>query len=130
MPDDHLSPDALASLAVTGADEPAHVSSCPECRTDLASLREVIGDLRSLPDPPAVLIEKATSYFRRRQILDDLIRRMIEEPALREQARTRPEKVLREAGLEPDAELIAALREIDRPSGDLARRFAAKTLWY
>ena len=127
MADDHLSPDALASLAVSGEDGPPHLGSCPACRADLTSLQRVVADLRGLPEPPAALLETAKAYFRRRRSVEALIGRLIEDPALREKARTRPETVLRDAGLEPDEDLIEALREIDRPSGDLARRIAAKS---
>lgn len=127
MADDHLSPDALASLAVSGGDGPAHLGSCAVCRSDLASLQRVVADLRALPEPPAALLETAKAYFRRRRSIETLIERLIEDPALREKALTRPESVLRDAGLEPDQDLIEALREIDRPSGDLVRRIAAKS---
>lgn len=129
MGDKHLTPDAAAALALSDAADPPHLASCPECRADVASLRQVVAELRALPDPPAALLETAKAYFRKRRSIDLLIGRLIEDPALREKARAKPEVVLREAGLEPDAELIAALRELDRPSGDLARRIAAKTFW-
>lgn len=127
MADDHLSPEAAAALALGGGEEPPHLLTCAACRGDVASLRQVVDDLRALPDPPAALLETAKTYFRKRRSLDLLIERLIEEPALRQKARTKPEAVLREAGLEPDPDLIAALREMDRPSGDLARRIAAKS---
>lgn len=126
MADDHLSPEQAAALALGGGEEPPHVLSCATCRADVASLRQVIADLRALPDPPSALLETAKAYFRRRQAIDGLIGRLIEDPALREKARVKPEAVLKEAGLEPDADLVAALRELDRPSGDLAKRIAAK----
>lgn len=127
MADDHLSPDMLASLAVSGAEGPAHLGSCAACRGDLASLQRVVADLQALPEPPAHLMETAKAYFRRRRSIEALIEKLIEDPALREKALTRPESVLRDAGLEPDQDLIEALREIDRPSGDLVRRIAAKS---
>lgn len=126
MADDHVSPGAAAALALGGGDEPPHLLSCAICRADVASLRQVVADLRALPDPPAALLETAKAYFRRRRSIGLLIERLIEDVALREKARTKPEAVLREAGLEPDADLVAALREMERPSGDLARRIAAK----
>ena len=126
MADDHLSPEQAAALALGGGEEPGHVLSCATCRADVASLRQVVADLRALPDPPAALLETAKAYFRRRQAIDALIGRLIEDPALREKARVKPEAVLKEAGLEPDADLVAALRELERPSGDLAKRIAAK----
>lgn len=126
MADDHLTPEALAALALGGGEEPPHVLSCALCRADVASLRQVAADLRALPDPPAALLETAKAYFRKRRAIEALIGRLIEDPALREKARVKPESVLKEAGLEPDADLVAALRELERPSGDLARRIAAK----
>jgi hypothetical protein len=127
MGDKHLTPEAAAALAMSGAADPPHLESCPECRADVASLRQVVAELRALPDPPDALLETAKAYFRKRRSIDALIGRLIEDPALREKARLTPEAVLREAGLDPDADLVAALRELDRPSGDLARRIAAKT---
>lgn len=127
MADKHLTPDAAAALALSGAADPPHLASCASCRADVASLRQLVADLRALPDPPAALLETAKAYFRRRRAIDLLIERLIEEPALREKARVKPESVLREAGLDPDDDLVAALRELERPSGDLARRIAAKT---
>ena len=126
MADDHLSPEAAAALALGGGEDPPHVLSCAACRADVASLRQVIEDLRALPDPPAALLETAKAYYRRRRAIDSLVERLIEDPALREKARTKPEAVLKEVGLKPDADLVAALRELHRPSGDLARRIAAK----
>jgi hypothetical protein len=126
MADDHLTPEQAAALALGGSEEPPHVLACASCRAEVASLRQVVADLRALPDPPAALLETAKAYFRRRRAIDGLIGRLIEDPALREKARGKPEAVLKEAGLEPDADLVAALRELDRPSGDLAKRIAAK----
>ena len=126
MANDHLSPEAAAALALSGGEEPPHVVSCPACRADVASLRQVVDDLRALPDPPVALLETAKAYFRKRRTIEGLIERLIDDPALRKKARIQPEAVLREAGLEPDADLIEALRELERPSGDLARRIAAK----
>lgn len=130
MSETHLDPDRLAGLAVSGGNEPAHLTECQICRSDLAELRGVVASLRELPDPPAGLLDAAKAYFRRRRRLEDLIERLISDPALQERARTRPEAVLEEAGLEPVPELIEALRSQGRTSGDLARRIAAKQLWF
>jgi hypothetical protein len=124
--ENHLSPDALAELALSDAEEPPHVAGCASCRADLDALRRIAADLRTVPDAPPELVEAAKAYFRRRRRLDGLIERLIEDPALRAKAAARPADVLSEAGLDPTPELIEALRESGRSSGDLAKRLAAK----
>jgi len=125
----HLSPDLLASIAVTDAEAPPHAAECAECATDLASMRNLVADLRLLPDPPLRLVEAAKSYFSRRRRLDDLIERLVEDPALRAKAASHPEVVLRDAGLEPAADLIEVIRDPGRDPTEVARRLAAKSLW-
>jgi hypothetical protein len=122
----HVDPDALATLAVTGGTTPEHVGGCERCRSDLEGLRETVSGLRALPDPPARLVEAAKRYYRRRRLLDALIERLAEDPALRARAKARPDQVLREAGLEATAELMEALTESDRGTSEVARRIAAK----
>jgi len=129
MKNGHLSPDQLAQLAASGGEDPAHVATCATCRQELASMRRVVADLRALPDPPERLLDAAKAYFRARRRLEDLIERLMDDPALRAKASTRPEAVLREAGLEPTPELLEALRGGEGVSRDLARRLAAKSLW-
>lgn len=129
MPDDHLSPDLLASIASEDAEDPQHMAECPTCRADLDAMRSLVADLRVLPDPPQRLMEAAKSYFRRRRRLDDLIGRLIEDPALRAKASAKPEAVLREAGLEQTPELIEVIRDPGRDPSEVARRLAAKSLW-
>jgi len=130
MPNDHLSPDVLASIAAGDADDPLHVSECDTCRVELGAMRDLVAELRMLPEPPAPLIDAAKAYFRRRRSLDALIERLIEDPALRAKAAARPDAVLREAGFEPSPELIDAIRDPARDSGELTRRLAAKSLWF
>jgi len=129
MPDDHLSSDVLASLAAGDDDVPPHVAGCPTCRADLEAMRRLVTHLRTLPDPPARLVEAAKTYFRRRRLVDDLIVRLIEDPKLRIRAAADPEAVLRDAGLEPSPELIEVIRDPGRDSSEMARRLAAKSLW-
>lgn len=127
MAKNHLSSEQLASLAISDAEDPEHVASCESCRADLDSMRGVVSDLRTLPDPPARLVEAAKAYFQRRRRLEALVERLIEEPALRAKAANKPAEVLKEAGLEPLPELIEMLRDAPgRQSGDLAKRWAAK----
>ena len=128
MDSGHLSEGELARLAVAGSDH-AHVAKCADCATELAALRALVEQLRALPDPPEQLLDAATAFFRRRRALEALLERLTEDPALRAKARAKPEQVLREAGIEPVPELVQALREPGRTSGDLARRIAAKHLW-
>lgn len=130
MPGKHLSPDQLASIAASDAEDPAHAAGCDACRADLEAMRHLVADLRVLPDPPPGLVEAAKSYFRRRRGLEALIERLVEDPALRAKAAKRPEIVLAEAGLEPTAELIEIIRDPGRDSSELARRLAAKSLWF
>ena len=129
MPNNHLSPDLLASIAAEDRDDPEHVAGCPTCRADLDVMRSLVADLRVLPDPPLRLTEAAKSYFRRRRRLDELIGRLIEDPALRAKAAARPEAVLREAGLEQTPELVEVIRDPGRDASEVARRLAAKSLW-
>jgi hypothetical protein len=130
MPSKHLSPDLLASIAATDAVDPAHAAGCDACRADLDAMRRLVAGLRVLPDPPARIVDAAKSYFRRRRSLQDLIERLVEDPALRAKASKRPQVVLRDAGLEPSAELIEIIRDPGRDSSELARRLAAKSLWF
>jgi hypothetical protein len=130
MAKDHLSPDQLASLATADAEDPPHVATCEACRSDLDAMRHLVADLRTLPDPPGRLLDAAKTYFRRRRRLEALIERLVEDPALRAKAASRPEAVLTEAGLEPLPELIEAIRDPGRHPTDLARRLAAKGLWF
>jgi hypothetical protein len=129
MPNNHLSPDLLASIAAEDGEDPPHAAECSVCRADLDAMRNLVSDLRILPDPPVRLIEAAKSYFRRRRLLDDLIGRLIEDPALRAKASAKPEAVLREAGLEQTPELIEVIRDPGRDPSEVARRLAAKSLW-
>jgi hypothetical protein len=129
MPNDHLSPDALASIAAGDSPDPPHVPGCDSCRAELGVMRDLVAELRTLPEPPAALVDAAKAYFRRRRSLDALIERLIEDPALRAKAASKPESVLREAGFDPSPELVEALRDPGRDSGELARRLAAKSLW-
>jgi hypothetical protein len=128
MDRDHLDPDKLAALAVGGGREPAHLASCERCRGELDGLRSLVSELRSRIEVPADLLDAAKEFFRRRRRLDDLIERLASDPALRARARTKPRDVLADAGLEPSPELVEAIRDPDRASGDVARRWAA-TLW-
>jgi hypothetical protein len=125
----HLTSDQLASLAASGASEPAHISSCAACREELDGLRGVVDDLRAMPDPPDQLVEAAKAYFRARRRLEDLIESLLDDPALRAKASARPEAVLRDAGIEPTPELVAAISGARAVSRDLAKRLAAKSLW-
>ena len=125
----HLSPDQLASLAASGAPSPAHLETCAACREELQGLRRVVDDLRAMPEPPHELVEAAKAYFRTRRRLEDLIERLLDDPALRARASAKPEVVLRDAGLEPTPELIAAMRGGSGVSRDLAKRLAAKSPW-
>jgi hypothetical protein len=129
MAKEHLSPDQLASIAASDAEAPSHVATCETCRADLEAMRRLVADLRMLPDPPARLVEAAKTYLRRRRRLEDLIERLVEEPALRAKAAAKPESVLRDAGLEPLPELVEAIRNPRRHSTDLAKRLAAKGLF-
>jgi hypothetical protein len=129
MSNNHLSPDLLASIAAEDAEDPPHAAECATCRADLDAMRSLVADLRVLPDPPVRLVEAAKGYFRRRRRLDDLIGRLIEDPALRAKAAKRPDIVLREAGLEQTPELIEVIRDPGRDPSEVARRLAAKSLW-
>jgi len=128
MRNGHLTPDALASLAASGGEDPTHVLSCPDCREGLTTMRDLVAGLRALPNPPARLVDAAKTYFRTRRRLEDLIGRLLEDPVLRARAGVKPEAVLKDAGLEPTPELIEALRgrEVSR---DLAQRLAAKSFF-
>jgi hypothetical protein len=129
MASDHLTDTELARLALDGREHP-HLTSCSVCAGEVEQLRDVVDRLRAMPDPPDRLLEAATAFYRRRRSLEALIERLAEEPTLLAKAKADPGRVLREAGLEPLPELIEALRETDRGSGDLARRIAAKHLWF
>jgi hypothetical protein len=129
MKSGHLTSDQLASLAASGAPEPAHLTSCAACREELDGLRRVVADLRAMPEPPAALAEAAKTYFRTRRRLEDLIERLLDDPALRAKASARPETVLREAGLDATPELIEAIRGEGGVARDLAKRLAAKSFW-
>jgi hypothetical protein len=128
MASDHLSPEDLARLAVTGEEDP-HVAGCEVCAGELGSFHGVVERLRPLPEPPERLIEAAAAYFGRRRRLEALVERLAEDPALQARARRDPAAVLRDAGLEPLPELLDALSDTGRDPGDLARRIAAKRLW-
>jgi len=125
----HVSSDDLALLAVTGDPEPPHLAECSRCREELEQLRSLVGELRSLPEPPDRLLEAAKSYYRKRRRLEDLVERLAGDPALRKELAAKPQAVLRRAGLEPTPELIEALRDVERAPGAVADRIAAKLLW-
>ncbi|MGH2785392.1 MAG: hypothetical protein ACRDJ1_09020 [Actinomycetota bacterium] len=129
MASDHLTDTELARLALSDRRHP-HVASCPACAAELGQLRGLVGRLRALPDPPERLLDAATEFYRRRRRLEALLERLTDDPAFRAKAKAKPEQVLREAGLDPAPELVEALRETERGSGDLARRIAAKHLWF
>lgn len=129
MKNGHLSADQLASLAASGAAEPSHVASCAACRDELDGLRRVVAELRAMPEPPEELVRAAKTYYRMRRRLEDLIERLLDDPALRAKASAKPDAVLRDAGLEPTPELIDAIRGGRNVSRDLAKRLAAKSLW-
>jgi hypothetical protein len=122
----HLSADQLVSLATSDAEDSPHVATCETCRADLEVMRHLVADLRTLPDPPGRLVEAAKTYFLRRRRLEELIARLVDDPALRARAVAKPSDVLRDAGLEPLPELIEAIRDPGRHSTDLAKRLAAK----
>lgn len=128
MASDHLTDTELARLALDDRGHP-HLDGCDVCTAGLAQLRSLVERLRAMPDPPERLLDAATAFYRRRRSLETLIERLAEDPALQAKAKADPERVLREAGLEPVPELIEALRETERGSGDLARRIAAKQFW-
>lgn len=125
----HLEPDALAAMALDEAAPPAHLAECAQCAGELASFREVSSRLRDLPEPPQSLRRGAEAYFVNRRAMDELIARMIDDPALRARAQASPESVLRDAGIEPAPALIEALRDIERGDAGAARRLAA-SLWF
>jgi hypothetical protein len=128
MASDHLTDTELARLALDGRDH-AHLQDCGVCTAEAEQLGALVDRLRAMPDPPERLLEAATAFFRRRRNLEALLERLTEDAAFRAKTKAKPEQVLREAGLEPVPELIEALRESERPSGDVARRIAAKHLW-
>ena len=121
----HLSDEDLARLALTGEANP-HVAGCPACSAASEAFRVLIGQLQAMPDPPERLITAATGFYRRRRAIEQLLERLTEDVAFRGKARSNPEKVLREFGLEADPELVEVLRAEGRTSGELARRLAAK----
>jgi hypothetical protein len=129
MANDHLNADRLALLAVTGGEEPAHLAGCARCAAELEDLKAVVAHLRALPEAPAHLIDAAKEYYRRRRRFETLVERLSEDPRLRERARSSPEEVLRELGIDPVPALIEALRETARPRAGLAPRLAAKAFW-
>jgi hypothetical protein len=127
----HLGPEELAFVAVSGGPEPGHAAECAACRADLAELRRIVGDLRTLPQPPERLIEEAKAFYVRRRRLEEIVERMASDPAFRAKAIARPEAILREAGLAPVPELIEALRSVEAGSSrELEQRLAAKRLWF
>jgi hypothetical protein len=128
MASDHLSDAELARLALT-AGEHRHLAACEACAAGFEQFRGLIDRLRALPDPPDHLLEAATDFYRRHKRLEALLERLTEDTALRAKARSKPEQVLRDAGLEPVPELVEALRAQGRESGDVARRIAAKHFW-
>lgn len=126
----HLEPDALAALALNeAAVSPAHLAGCERCTAELASLRDLAGRLRELPEPPAALRLGAEAYFLNRRALDGLIERMIDDATLRARAGRDPAAVLRESGLEPSPALIDALRDAERGDAGASERLAA-SLWF
>lgn len=125
----HLEPDALAALALGRAAPPPHLAECAQCAEELASFRDLSTRLRDLPEPPQSLRRGAEAYFVNRRAMDQLIARMIDDPALRARAQASPEAVLRDAGLDPTPALIEALRDIERGDAGAARRLAA-SLWF
>ena len=129
MASDHLSDTELARLALDGR-RSAHVLSCAACAAELDQLTGLVERLRALPDPPERLLDAATEFYRRRRRLEALLERLADDPAYHARAKAKPEQVLREAGLDPTPELVEVLRETERGSGDLARRIAAKHLWF
>lgn len=128
MASDHLSDTELARLALAAGDH-RHLATCRACAAGYRELRGLVGKLEALPDPPARVLETATEFFRRRRRLEGLLERLTEDAAFRAKARAKPEQVLREAGIDPVPELVEALREQSRSSGDAARRIAAKHFW-
>jgi hypothetical protein len=128
MASDHLSDTELARLALVAGDN-QHVAECPPCAAGYRELRDLVGKLEALPDPPAQVLEAATEFYRRRRRLEGLLERLTEDAAFRAKARAKPEQVLRDAGIDPVPELVEALREQGRSSGDAARRIAAKHFW-
>ena len=124
----HLSDTELARLAMNGG-EHRHLAGCAACAEGFRELAGLVGRLRAMPDPPDQLLQAATAFYRRRRRLEVLLERLMDDPALRAKAKAHPEQVLREAGLDPVPELVRALREPGRSSGDLARRIAAKHFW-
>lgn len=128
MASDHLEPEQLADIAVTGEKHP-HLSGCETCEEQLTSFQNLVSRLRELPEPPASLAEAATAYYVRRRRLETLIEQLAERPDLRARARLDPAGVLLGAGLEPIDELIELLADEGRDSGDLASRIAARGLW-
>lgn len=128
MASQHLSDAELAKLATAGEDHP-HLAVCASCAAASEQLSDLVARLRALPDPPDRLLEAATEFYRRRRRLEALLERLTEDPTLRTKARAKPEQVLRDAGIDPLPELVQALREPGRASGDLARRIAAKHFW-
>jgi hypothetical protein len=121
----HLSDEDLAQLALTG-EENAHVTSCAACSAEATAFRVLIERLKALPEPPERLLTAATGFYRRRRKIEELLERLTEDAAFRAKARSSPEKVLHEFGLEADPELVEVLRAEGRTSGELARRLAAK----
>jgi hypothetical protein len=125
----HLDPDQMATLAVSGRDEPAHLAGCERCREELAELRELVAQLEALPRPPKRLLDAAKAYYRKRRSLDALIERLADDPSLRAAMRADPASVLRRAGVDPTPELIQALSDTERSTGLVSDRIAAKLFW-
>ncbi len=130
--DTHFEPERLAELALAagGSGEGGpHLAACRQCRDDLEEFRRLAARLRTLPEPPPALRERAGAFFARRRALDLLVERLLGEPALRARAARDPEAVLLEAGLEASPELVEAIRDTERTEHPADRRLAAKTLW-
>lgn len=125
----HSDSDDLGIAAMAGGDPPPHVADCASCTADWQSLKDLAERLRGLARPPHRLQEIAGAYFARRRALDSLIASMAEDPALRMRAEKSPDAVLRDAGLEPDPDLIEALRDVGRGSSGAGARLAA-SLWF
>lgn len=128
----HLEPDRLAGMALAagGSGDDPHLASCRRCRDQVETFRRLAEGLTVLPEPPAALREQATAYFSRRKRLDDLVERLLGDPALRARVARDATGVLREAGLEPTPALVAAVRDTERAGTGADRRLAARSLWF
>ncbi|HVL89133.1 MAG TPA: hypothetical protein VM841_02745 [Actinomycetota bacterium] len=126
---DHLEPEEFAEIAATRTVPPSHVAGCEPCADELKSFLALTSRLRAMPDAPEALSERARIYYPRRRALDDLVASMAMDPALRARLARDPAVVLREAGLEPSPELIAALTDGERDDSGAGLRLAA-SLWF